>query len=141
MITLVKSGATPDRVGEFAETYPKTVAGILGLTPKPAPEQDMQAMIAEAVRIGIMKASAPKLKKNVTIAGQRSSVTLRPELFEKLVELKGTSRAASATLNKLANGMPKETSNKSQWVEEQLAMFLQHQGNPASLVQGTSTHH
>ncbi len=133
---LAESGADDELVGSFANLHRTKVAQILGQPSRQPDPPDIVDVVAKAVettmaRFGIVEKKKQRASRrvNVVVDGRRTSLTLRAESLERLAETMGGSRQVAATVQSLAQQVPREVKNRSAWVEERLASLVSH-GQP-----------
>lgn len=135
---LVESGADDAFVGSFAVTHRAKVAQLLGHSNTPPAEPSLEEIVSRVVvdtleAAGLTKKRESKAKTkrvNVTIAGQRTSLTLNRQLVTGLIEAKGA-KAANALFEELANAAP-QPPGRSKWVAERVQSMLSFDGRDAA---------
>lgn len=127
---LVAAGASPSAIGAFAASYRTEAAQVLGILPQPPEAPDLRQLVTDAVadalratpQTGATRSRATKF--HVLIAGQRTTITLRADLTEKIFAAKGSKTQAQQFVAQLAENTPPDIPNRSAWVAERIAAAL-----------------
>jgi RNA 3'-terminal phosphate cyclase len=128
---LVQSGATGAAIADFISDYSNILEATLA--PSPADTQpDMKAQMKEALKEALLELAPPAqrtrsdLRKRVYVhvAGAKTSLSLRKDMFERTVEAVGSQAKVQELVQEFANSKPDGVVNRSAWVDEQLQHHL-----------------
>ncbi|MDL5034346.1 hypothetical protein QRD43_20760 [Pelomonas sp. APW6] len=141
---MAEAGADAGVIGHFALRYPSIVAAQLAPPPSPPPVQeiDIEALVRTTVEMvlglsgggqdGDARPRAVKskrgrgvdlVKRNVTVGGKRTSISLSAELFRKVVAVGGNDQA-DKLIQSFVDQTPASELNRSAWVESQITQHL-----------------
>jgi N-methylhydantoinase A/oxoprolinase/acetone carboxylase beta subunit len=127
---LVQSGATGASIADFISEYSSILDATLAAPPVAA-QPDMKAQMKEALREALLEFAPPaqrtrrdlRKRVNVYVAGAKTSLSLRKDMFERTVEAVGSQKAQELA-HEFANSKPDGVANRSAWVDEQLRHHL-----------------
>jgi hypothetical protein len=127
---LVQSGATGASIADFISEYSSILDATLA-PPPVAAQPDTKAQMKEALKEALLELAPPaqrarsdlRKRVNVYVAGAKTSLSLRKDMFERTVEAIGGQRAQELA-QEFANAKPDDVGNRSAWVDEQLQHHL-----------------
>lgn len=132
---MVESGTPAVFVGKFALGFPEKIVKVLG-APQAVPELDLEAIIQRTVqvtlgtRVGVATESgrrgprpAGKTRLNIQAEGKRTSISVRNDLLQRMVEQDGE-LAVKKLLQLFADEADNASGNRTSAVEARMAQFL-----------------
>ena len=139
---LVESGATDEFIGEFAASHRAKLVKIMCFPEEALQPVSLEQIVATAVAQALEKtgkaaaksSKVPTQRINVIVGGRRTSITIGGETVARLVASKGE-KQANEVIRDIASKVPKETKNRSGWIEERLQLLLSFADG-----EGASTH-
>jgi RNA 3'-terminal phosphate cyclase len=127
---LVQSGATGSSIVDFINEY----SGVLEATlapPSAAAQSDIKEQMKEALKEALLELAPPPRSRTesrkrvyVSIAGSKTSLSLRKDMYEHAVSAVGGPANAQRLVQEFANSKPDDHENRSAWVDEQLQHHL-----------------